>query len=314
MNTNPYINLNRIEFLVTLQCTGKCKHCSVGARLNEKGSQCVKKEKAMAAVEKLAGMFPIASLMTFGGEPLLYPEVTCAIHSVAKQCHIKQRQLITNGFFSRETQVIRETAENIYQSGINDILLSVDAFHQETIPLAFVRLFAEELIKRNVHTVCFHPAWVVNADHQNSYNKATHTLLASLSDLGIKTTSGNNIFPAGNASTYLKDFYKLPENLDLSATCGELPYTNRLDDVQSVSIGPNGDISVCAFVIGNIYEDDIASIVAHYNPFENDMMNALIDGGVNGLLCYANKHGKQIDTHDCYSPCSVCHKIRRAFL
>ena len=32
---NEYVkNLNRIEFVVTMACTGKCKHCSEGEHVN----------------------------------------------------------------------------------------------------------------------------------------------------------------------------------------------------------------------------------------------------------------------------------------
>ncbi len=313
MKTNPYLDLNRIEFLVTLQCTGKCKHCSVGTRLNEKNSKCVDVEKAIDMIEKLSTRFSIESLMTFGGEPLLYTETACAIHRAATQCKIHKRQLITNGYFSKNSQIIQDTARKIYQAGINDILLSIDAFHQETIPIEPVRTFAEELIKCNVPSVCLHPAWVINSEHVNIYNYTTHTILSSLSELGIETTNGNNIFPSGNAAKYLSDFYKLPENLDLTFKCGEAPYTDRLDNIHSLSVEPNGDVSVCAFVIGNIYENDINYIVDSYNPFSNDMMKALIDGGVNALLCYAEEHGKQVDVSDCYSVCSVCRKIVSSF-
>ena len=49
---------------------------------------------------------------------------------------IPVRQLITNGFFSRDGDRIKEAAGRLAQSGVNNLLLSVDAFHQETIPLA----------------------------------------------------------------------------------------------------------------------------------------------------------------------------------
>lgn len=53
------------------------------------------------------------------------------------------RQLITNGFFSRDGDRIKEAAGRLAQSGVNNLLLSVDAFHQETIPLGPVKQFAE---------------------------------------------------------------------------------------------------------------------------------------------------------------------------
>ncbi len=313
MKTSPYMNINRIEFLVTLQCTGKCKHCSVGPRLNENSDKCVDLEKAIDAVKKLSARFPVESLMTFGGEPLLYAETTCSIHKIAKQCGIEKRQLITNGYFSKDPQVIREIAKKICQSGINEILLSVDAFHQERIPLETVRLFVEELIRCEFQNVYLQPAWVINSSHQNAYNETTWDILKSFSDLGIAITNGNDIFPAGNAVKYLREFFELPERIDLSAKCGEAPYTDRLDNIRSLSIEPNGDVAICEFKIGNIYESDINNIVNNYDPFTNVMMNALMDGGVNALMLFAKQHGKVIDTSDCYSSCSVCGKILSEF-
>lgn len=40
--------------------------------------------------------------MTFGGEPLLYPETVCKIHKAARETGIAKRSVITNGFFSRD--------------------------------------------------------------------------------------------------------------------------------------------------------------------------------------------------------------------
>lgn len=78
---------------------------------------------------------PIASVMTFGGEPLLYPETVFAIHEAARAAGVPKPQIITNGFFCAKQAQREETARRLAQCGVNDVLLSVDAFHQETIPL-----------------------------------------------------------------------------------------------------------------------------------------------------------------------------------
>lgn len=47
---NKYLkNLNRIEFVVTTACTGKCKHCSQG---EHKSNDKIDKESAVDAVRK----------------------------------------------------------------------------------------------------------------------------------------------------------------------------------------------------------------------------------------------------------------------
>ena len=117
----------------------------------------------------------VKTVMAFGGEPLLYPDTVCAIHTAATELGIEKRQLITNGFFSKDEYVIKKVAEGVVSSGANDILLSVDAFHQETIPLDVVKVFAKEVKNFGV-PIRLQPAWLVNPEHDNPY-----TLLPSRS-------------------------------------------------------------------------------------------------------------------------------------
>ena len=98
---NPYLKINRLEFILTNHCSGRCRHCSAGG--SHTGTvHHVPLEGSVRAVRDLAEIFPMQSVMTFGGEPLLYPEVTCQIHRAAADAGIPKRQLITNGFFSRD--------------------------------------------------------------------------------------------------------------------------------------------------------------------------------------------------------------------
>ena len=109
---NPYIqNLNRIEFVVTLACSGKCRHCSEGD--HSAASAHIGGEAAAETVRKVAEKYSIKSLMTFGGEPLLYPETVCKIQAAARDIGIPKRQLITNGFFSRDKEKIRQVAQQL---------------------------------------------------------------------------------------------------------------------------------------------------------------------------------------------------------
>ena len=141
---NPYLkNLNKIEFVVSYACTGRCKHCSEGdhALCGER----IDPQIAADAVRTIAAEYDIRTVMTFGGEPLLYPEAVYAIMNAAWELEIPHRQIITNGFFSKDRQKIREVVERLAACGVNDLLLSADAFHQETIPLDIVKSFAREV-------------------------------------------------------------------------------------------------------------------------------------------------------------------------
>ena len=132
------------------------------------------------------------------------------------------------------------------------MLLSVDAFHQETIPLNVVRQFAAEAEKCGI-PIRLQPAWLVSASDNNPYNRKTREILDSFADMEIPVGEGNVIFPEGNALKYLAEYFtdELPEN----------PYAEDPFDARCVSFEPNGNV-----LGGNVYERDIMEIIRDYLP------------------------------------------------
>ena len=246
---NPYVeNLNKIEFVVTYAYTGRCKHCSEGDH-----SSCgerIDPQIAADAVRKIAAEYDIKTVMTFGGEPLLYPDAVYAIMTAAKELNIPKRQVITNGYFSKNADKIREVAERLATCGVNDLLLSVDVFHQETIPLCLVKQFAAEAKKCGI-PIRLQPAWLRSDVDENPYNIKTREILDSFADMELHVGEGNVIFPEGNALKYLAEYFtdERPEN----------PYVEDPRDMRCVSFEPNGD------VLGeNVYRKDIMEIIEDY--------------------------------------------------
>ena len=148
---------------------------------------------AADAVRKIAAEYDIKTVMTFGGEPLLCTDAVYAIMTAAKELNIPKRQVITNGYFSKNVDKIREVAEQLAMCGVNDPLLSVDAFHQETIPLDIVKQFAAEAKKCGV-TIRLQPAWLMSATDDNPYNIKTREILDSFADMELPVGEGNVIF------------------------------------------------------------------------------------------------------------------------
>lgn len=250
MNENVK-NLNRIEFVVTMACTGKCKHCSEGEHTNCIGH--IDADIAVTAIREVCENYKIESLMTFGGEPLLYPEVVCAIHSTATEMGISKRCLITNGFFTKDVNRIQEVVQALEESGVCKILLSVDAFHQETIPLEPVKYFAE-CVKKSGISINLSPAWLVSEDDNNPYNVRTREIIKEFNYLNIPVGSGNVIFPSGNALKYLREYFD--ENVEYSS-----PYDENPRDIRAISFSPNGDV-----LDGNVYQKGILDILDEYEP------------------------------------------------
>lgn len=246
---NCFDNLNRIEFVITYACTGNCIHCSEGE--HKRKGEYINSKNAVEMINVVAQKYKIKSLMTFGGEPLLYPQTVCDIHSAAKKSGISKRQLITNGFFSKEENKIKQVANDLVESGVNDILVSVDAFHQETIPLRPVMIFVKEIHRLGVR-VRMQPAWLVDKGDDNPYNIKTKIILKKFKDEGFEENGGNNILPAGNARKYLSEYFDLSKEY-------KSPYAVDPYDIDTISVNPDGRV-----LNGNIYEQDILTIMDKY--------------------------------------------------
>ena len=160
--------------------------------------------------------------------------------------------VITNGCFSNNADKIREVAGKLADCGVNDLLFSVDAFHQETIPLHVVKQFATEAKNCGI-PIRLQPAWLVSAFDDNPYNVKTREILGSFAELNIPENEGHVIFPEGNALKYLAEYFTdtLPKN----------PYTEDPCDLHCVSFEPNGNV-----LGGNVYERDIMEIIKDYAP------------------------------------------------
>lgn len=244
-------NINRIEFVITMACTGRCKHCSEGEHVGFQ--EHMDGDAGAELVSKVAEKYDIRSLMTFGGEPLLYPEEVCKIHRAARDANIPKRQLITNGLFSKDVDKIQAVARMLADSGVTDVALSVDAFHQETIPLEPVKCFAEALLAAGV-PLRTHPAWIQGRNGSNPYDRRTAEILEEFEELGIAASEGNVIFPSGNALKYLAEYFDADKDY-------KNPYEENPEDIRTISVDPNGDV-----LGGNIYQDDILDIIEKYVP------------------------------------------------
>ena len=246
---NVYLeNLERIEFSITMCCTGRCRHCSQGDHRGCVGH--IDGAKAAEVVEKVCRVYDVKSLMTFGGEPLLYPETVCTIHRAAERAGIPRREIITNGFFSRNKERIAAVARMLAQSGVNRVLLSVDAFHQETIPVETVEFFADCLRNESLPPE-IHPAWLESKEADNEYNSRTRELLDRFRDRDYTVSDGNIIFPKGNAVKLLGDGRETPDD----------PYEEDPRDLHSLCIDADGRT-----LNRSIYEADIIDIMENYKP------------------------------------------------
>jgi organic radical activating enzyme len=237
---------------MTFACTGHCKHCALGEH-PFKGEH-IDSAAACDLIKKVASEYKISSIMTFGGEPLLFLDEVLSIQAAACDAGIENRQLITSGFFSSNKDIITYTAKSLAESGVNDLLLSVDAFHQESIPLETVMEFAKAVQAMDIPKFRVHPAWLVSEEDINPYNNKTREILEKFSEMGVPVSGGNVVYPGGRALKYLSEYFT-------SGIPQKSKYDQNPRDITTITVLPNGDI-----LGDNIYRTDILEILARYMP------------------------------------------------
>jgi len=248
--------------------------------------------------------------MTFGGEPLLYPEIVYAIHEQAKKTGIPIRDVITNGFWPTRAEKIQEIAQNLAKSGVNEVSISVDCFHQEFIRLKTVAKTANSLIAAGIERVSWNPCWVVSKNHDNKYNRRTKAILQKLGNPQVEESKGNVVQPKGRARSSLAEFFP-PRTPMPKGKCGEMPYTEALDSIKAISIEPDGRVAVCEnFYIGNAFKSDIIDILENYDPFKIPEAKSILEKGMDGLVRWAKKKGVEPQPEGYCNICHMCTDIR----
>jgi hypothetical protein len=235
----------------------------------------------------------------------------CAIHEAARANGIAKREIITNAGWPRSEAEFQTVAFKLADSGVNDIHISVDCFHQEYIPLSIVERNVLSLLDAGIEQLKWNPCWVISKDHDNLWNRRTMSILQALSHLPVAESEGNIVQPEGNSLIWLSDF--LPPKTPIPAgSCGDMPYTERLDKVRSISVEPDGRIAVCdEFFIGNAGQCNIVEMLRSYDPYRIPEMKAILEGGVAELAKLACIKGVKLDTNGYYSVCDMCRSIRQ---
>lgn len=308
---SEYVNIKRIEFIVTYRCNSHCRHCTLGSSKRRMEPFAIDDKLSLNVINGITREYTPSSIMTFGGEPLLFHNTVCSIHGAAKLHGIESREIITNVGWPRSVAEFRGVAFQLAESGVTTMAISVDSFHQQFIPLEIVERNVKALKDAGIPRLGWNPCWVVSREHDNPWNRCTKEILDQLEHLDVPELFGNNVQPSGNALVHLREYMptKVP---DPTGSCKDVPYANRLDNITNISIEPDGSVAVCKeLIIGNIRTREINEIMEGYNPYMIPETAAILRGGMNQLTELARIQGIEPDPDGYYSICDMCISLRR---
>ncbi|GAI08962.1 unnamed protein product, partial [marine sediment metagenome] len=178
----------------------------------------------------------LKSFMIFGGEPMLYPKRVIAIFNKASQFGIPKIEMITNGVWGKNKATAEKIARKLKAAGVNDLNISVDAFHLQFIPLEYPRNAALSSLKAGIENVTWNVAVIDSINASNEYDKKTAQILKTLQPIGLDIGTVR-IVPAGRAIQNLRQ-YLTPTSL--YGPCEEEPLEgNTLTNPESITIEPS---------------------------------------------------------------------------
>ena len=138
MNTPVYCGV-----ITSYACTAACRHCMFAS-----SPDCPKEFLTPEKAEEIASLLERAgttSVHIGGGEPFLHFPSLCDTVKILRRHGIFIDYIETNGFWAVKEDFVRERLAVLRELGVDCIMVSVDPFHIEYVPLERVLLLANLL-------------------------------------------------------------------------------------------------------------------------------------------------------------------------
>ncbi|MFX1534478.1 MAG: radical SAM protein [Promethearchaeota archaeon] len=302
------MQIKGVDFLVTFKCPAKCSHCSYKAAPDRKGQ--MELEDVERYFKELADTQPLQSITVHGGEPFLCFDLLKSIMKKAKELGIPHRGVITNSYWAKTQIQAKKKLTELKEAGLTHITFSVDGFHQEFIPVEYVRNAI--IVAANIG---FEKLWVDSyfVGDLNSDNHPNYLTRKAIAKLGELDKVEMNRYSAGfegrgaDLAKYVESKGEIP-----TGRC-PLPFWigGSLKAPTTVEIDFEGNVTLCPGIcIGNAKNYSLTEIILSYNCSTHPILSKIEEQGPIGLLEAAKAKGfKQQQSF--VNECHLCYELRK---
>lgn len=305
---------------LSYQCNMACRHCMYACSPHWNGDWI-----SLEALEQILGIVADKiqpaphgrravslnhGLHFTGGEPFLNVELLVQAAALARQHGLPSLFVETNGFWCRDADTTRQTLHRLKEAGMDGMLISVNPFTLERVPLERARRAVEigtEVFGRNL--------MVYQMEYYRQFRRLGLTdrlpLEKYVDRVGLhEATSRIELLPLGRAVYTLREWFRhYPASAFQGVSCADAltrPYHNHWDNYGNVLPG------FCAgLALGNIldtpdlYEQGL-------NLDEYPVLQRLFEAGVGALYQLATREFDYQERQEGYiSRCHLCLDIRR---
>jgi hypothetical protein len=301
--------MNRLLLQVTYRCTSRCSHCIYCS--NDKVGGAL----TAGDVERIIHQTrPRQCVIFTGGEASLVPDVVIAGIKVASSLGIES-WLNSNGSWGKDPVFAKEYAEALVAHGLARANISVDALHQEFVPVDSVLNAIRALHAAGVKTIKALVTFI-NRKQGLLLDQRTEELLTMLnSEPGVIPDIRPTVGFSGRAIFALQSHApQLSLDAAMSGSCGEEDDTGAIHDLTDCSyydVGAEGKVFICqGFAYpGSLLNMAFSDIINKENMLRHPLIAAFQENGVKGLLDAALAEGYRAKEY--YTgKCHVCWDCR----
>jgi hypothetical protein len=274
------IPVQRLELYVTTRCNARCRHCCFPA--SGKGVD-TEMADALRWVEEAASAPTLEYLLIFGGEPMLNQEAVLAVARAGVEHKIKTIEIITNAFWADTTEHAKYWVKELQQAGLSMLVMSVDVFHAEWVPVANLRRAGVAAREAGLR-VLWNVSLLERRGRRLPEDQQSWEIVDSLRDISEEINDNNEVIPAGRALENFESLYVRKPGIP-AGPCPGPCYATDIVAPTVLTLFPNGDVWACwGLTIGNVKHASLAELIRDYDPEKNELVHTIVAHGPAGLL------------------------------
>ena len=131
------MGLTTLGLMLGYGCNARCRTCLWGEQIHQPARMSI--EEGCSWVDQAYALGDLLLVGFSGGEPFLYAKEMQAIIRYANNTYGLPSVASTNAFWAVTAERAQTILGDLYDLGLRELLISVDDFHQEWVPLERVR-------------------------------------------------------------------------------------------------------------------------------------------------------------------------------
>ena len=269
----------------------------------------MKLEDVERYLTEVTNAYPLHSITVHGGEPFLYFERLKHVVKTAKYLDISRRGVITNSYWAKTKGIAEKKLQELKKAGLTHITFSVDAFHQEFIPLENVVNAITSATNINFD-IWIDSYFITDINADNFYNNKNREILKKLEEMDILNIKKYVVSFEGRGADLAK-YGEVKDGIP-SGKC-PLPFWigGDLTAPTTVEIDWEGNVTLCPGIcIGNTRTHPLVEILQNYNCSTHPILSKIFDEGPKGLLKIAVAKGFKQDIIF-VNECHLCYELRK---